>query len=116
MLFRSSVFLSANGLPNVILPSVINSTPSTFAPSLEEMGALVGLANARGLNQWDERLASGIELDDVEIDSPGEDASLNEWTMVFSSETKEKINEGRTFVPTSELIADPERWLPQEEQ
>ena len=109
-----SAFLSSNSLPNVILPRVINSTLKKYEPSEGEMDSLVELANSQGLNHWDEQLGAGIKMDDLEIDLPDKNVSLNEWTMIFSSEMKEEIHEGWLFVPTCEFLADPERWLPAE--
>ena len=109
-----SAFLSANGLPNIILPSVVNSTSPKYSPSPEMMEDLLGLARARGFDQWDQALDDSIDLDAVWIELPGDSAALNDWTFIFYSETTRSSADRGVFMPTCELLSDKERWLPAE--
>ncbi|WP_250397870.1 tetratricopeptide repeat protein [Synechococcus sp. MU1651] len=107
-----SAFLSANGLPNIILPSVVNSTSPKYSPSPEMMEDLLSLARARGFDQWDQALDDSIDLDDVLIELPDDSAALNDWTFIFYSETAQTSVDECVLMPTSELLSDKERWLP----
>jgi len=95
-------FVSKNRLPNLIIPSLINKTPTT--PSRDDLNEMELLIGNTDCNQWDAMVYDRL-IQEKPIDHEPSSFSINSLhplTFLMISETQE---DGGTFIsPKSKLV------------